>query len=56
MEEYLQGDVFCKGYSIACPHGEMGDVHQSDFRGIVSKESFELARSMGWNIPRKVIR
>jgi hypothetical protein len=54
MEEYLQGYVFCKGYSNACPRGEMSDVHQSDFRGLISKETFELVRKMGWSISRKV--
>jgi hypothetical protein len=53
--EYLQGYVFCKGYSIACPHGEMGDFHRSDIQDIISRETFEIARSMGWSIPRKVL-
>jgi hypothetical protein len=52
MEEELLGYVFCKGYSIACPRGEMGDVHRSDFAGVISKETFEIARSLGWSIPR----
>jgi len=56
MEEHLVGYVFCKGYSIACVHGEMGDVHRSDFAGLISKKTFELARSMGWNIPRRLTR
>jgi hypothetical protein len=54
MEEHLVGYVFCKGYSIVCPHGEMGDVHRSDIVGLISKETFEIARSLGWSIPRKI--
>ena len=54
MEEHLVGYVFCKGYSIACVHGEMCDVHRLDIAGLIRKETFELARSFGWNIPSKI--
>ena len=35
-------------FSVACPEGEMGDVHVSTVLFLIDKESFELARLAGW--------
>ncbi len=39
---------FCKAYSIACPDGEMGDVHISTIECLLSRAEFEDARRRGW--------
>ena len=40
---------FCKCYSIACPEGELGDVHVCTIEQIISEAAFEDARQQGWN-------
>ena len=51
-DEPYVGDManyrFCRAYSVACPEGELGDVHISVIGGLMSREDFELARSRGW--------
>ena len=37
----LQHYRFCKRYSVACPEGELGDVHLSSISGILSRDEFE---------------
>ena len=37
-----------KCYSVACPEGEIGDVHVSSIRSLIVKEIFELARCSHW--------
>lgn len=53
LEDYkevgMQGFIFGKHYSVACPHGEMGDVHRSTFLAMITKEMFEAARNLGCN-------
>lgn len=34
----------CRCYSIACPEGEAGSVHVSQFDALISREAFESAR------------
>lgn len=38
----------CKAYSVACPYGELGDVHVSTIEKIISKDEFEAARRREW--------
>jgi len=40
---------FCRCYSVACPEGELGDVHVSTIRWIITREEFEQARANGWD-------
>jgi len=35
-------------FSLACPEGEIGDVHVSTINKLMDKETFELARITGW--------
>ena len=35
-------------FSVACPEGEIGDVHVSSVQLLIDKETFELARLTGW--------
>ena len=35
-------------FSVACPEGEIGDVHVSSIRSLLEKETFELARRSHW--------
>ncbi len=37
----LQNYRFCKCYSVACPEGELLDVHISVIKGRLTKEGFE---------------
>ena len=47
-DEYTENYRFCKAYSVACPDGELGDVHVSTIDRILSKEEFEAAKRKGW--------
>lgn len=44
LENYIIGHC----YSIACPNGEIGDVHISVISAIIDKDQFEQAREDGW--------
>ncbi len=52
LEDYkevgMQGFIFGKHYSIVCSQGELGDAHRSTFLAMITKEMFEVARSLGW--------
>ncbi len=39
---------FCRCYSVACPEGELGDVHVSTIWRLISREEFESAHQAGW--------
>ena len=39
---------FCRCYSVACPEGELGDVHVSVVLAPVSQAFFEAMREQGW--------
>lgn len=47
-DKYLQNYRLVRAYSIACPDGEMGDVHVSSISEVITKEEFERARANGW--------
>ena len=47
-EKELQHYRFCKAYSIACPQGEMGDVHVSTIERLLTRTEFEDARQRNW--------
>lgn len=49
-ERLTRNYVFSRGYSVACPMGELGDAHKATFLAVVSKEFFEAARVAGWGI------
>ena len=38
---------FTRSYSVACPDGELGDIHVSTTEPILSKEQFETAGDLG---------
>lgn len=38
----------CKAYSIACPGGELGDVHVSVIERLLSEAEYNDAKSRGW--------
>jgi hypothetical protein len=48
------GYRWTRGYSQACPKGELGSVHVSMLGGTISKEIFEAARELKW--PRVIFR
>jgi len=39
---------FCRCHSVACAEGELGDMHVSTIRRVISREAFEEARGKGW--------
>ena len=47
-EEHLRHYRLCRASSVACPYGEMGDIHVSTIDSIISKEEYEEAKSRGW--------
>jgi hypothetical protein len=47
--ERLKHYRFVQAYSVACPEGEMGDVHVSQIDEIISPAVFQVAREMGWS-------
>ena len=49
-EKHLQHYRFCRWYSVACLEGELGDVHVSTVRCIVSRGLFELLKEQGWQL------
>ena len=48
-QPHLRHYRFCKCYSVACPEGEVGDVHVSTIEQILSEAEFEEAKKQGWN-------
>jgi len=52
LEEYneprMKNFRFCKCYSIACPEGELGDVHVSTIKRKMTKDEFEEMKRRGW--------
>ena len=40
-QKSLRNYRFVKAYSVACPDGEIGDIHISSITRIISKEEFE---------------
>jgi hypothetical protein len=47
-EARLRHYRFCRCYSVACPEGELGDVHVSTVLCRISREFFEQMRAGGW--------
>lgn len=47
-QKELQLYRLCRGYSVACPQGEMGDIHVSTIERLLTKAEFEEARKKGW--------
>jgi hypothetical protein len=47
-EPHLKHYRFCRCFSVACPEGELGDVHVSTVACRISREEFELARASEW--------
>ena len=50
-EPTLRNYRFTRSYSIACPSGELGDIHVSTIERKLSKEDFQAARENGWHPP-----
>jgi hypothetical protein len=49
-EAHLRHYRFCRCFSVACPEGEVGDVHVSTILAVVSREFFEAMRQEGWQM------
>lgn len=49
-EAWLQHCRLCRCYSVACPEGELGDVHVSTIVCRVSRGLFERLREQGWRL------
>jgi len=47
-DERLQHYRFCRCYSVACPEGELGDVHVSTIACRISRGFFEQMQKAGW--------
>ncbi len=47
--EQLKHYRFVQAYSVACPRGEMGDVHVSQINEVISPAVFQVAKEMGWS-------
>ena len=54
LEGYREAHVrhyrFCRCFSVACPEGEVGDVHVSTMLCLVSRAFFEAMRQEGWQM------
>jgi hypothetical protein len=48
---HLKHYRLCRAYSMACPQGEMGDIHVSSIEALISQEKFSEAREKGWRPP-----
>lgn len=44
----LENYRFCRAYSLACPEGELGDIHVSQIEEILTRAKFEVAKARGW--------
>ena len=49
-EAHLRHYRFCRCFSVACPEGEVGDVHVSTVLAVVSRAFFEAMRQEGWQM------
>ena len=38
----------CRGYSVACRDGEMGDIHVSQIDALLTEEEFKEAKRREW--------
>jgi len=47
-ESGLEHYRFCHCYSVACPTGEMGDIHVSTIERLLTKLEFDEARRRNW--------
>ena len=47
-EAHLRHYRFCRCFSVACPEGEVGDVHVSTVLCLIGRELFEAMRQEGW--------
>ena len=48
QEPHLKHYRFCRCFSVACPEGELGDVHVSTVACRISRQFFEEMRQAGW--------
>jgi hypothetical protein len=48
---YKNGFRFGRAYSVIEPDGELGDTHVSEMTKI-TKEEFEAAKTLGWNLEK----
>ena len=48
QEPHLKHYRFCRCFSVACPEGELGDVHVSTVACRISRRFFEEMRQAGW--------
>ncbi len=47
-ETALQNYRFTRSYSIACPNGELGDIHVSTIERQLAELEFHKLREQGW--------
>ncbi|MGY5854067.1 MAG: hypothetical protein RTU92_10905 [Candidatus Thorarchaeota archaeon] len=54
LEDYkevdMQGFIYGKHYSIACPQGELGDTHRACFLAVITEKMFKAAKNCGWMV------
>ncbi|MFX1484357.1 MAG: hypothetical protein ACFFCP_14340 [Promethearchaeota archaeon] len=55
-EVNMQGYVFGTHYSVACPFGDLGDIHRSTVLAVIDKEQFENAKARNWNVELSIER
>lgn len=48
-EQPLRFYRLCQAYSVACPEGEMGDVHVSVIERLLSEVEFREAKDRRWD-------
>ena len=48
-EPHLQHYRFTRSYSIACPNGELGDLHVSTIERKLTEEEFRAAEDREWS-------
>ena len=47
-QPHMKNYLYTRSYSVACPHGEYGDVHVASMNVPLTKKEFERARALGW--------
>lgn len=53
-EPHMRHFRFTRSYSVACPQGELGDVHVSRVLGVLSESGFEKMREAEWDLEKVI--
>jgi len=57
--KYLRNFRICRCYSMACPEGEIGQVHVSTVNTLIDRETFEAVRNKlgkAWRLALKKLK